>query len=321
MEEIKLGYTKQIMDSVIVEVKKIIVEQDDVVKSCLVGLLSGGHILLEGVPGLAKTLLVRTFAKIMDLDFKRIQFTPDLMPSDVTGTKIFNMKTGDFELKQGPVFTNLLLADEINRTPPRTQAGLLQAMEEQVITIDGQELALPQPYMVLATQNPIEYEGTYPLPEALLDRFIMKILIQYPSLHAEMELLKRIDQGFNSVDLETAGVKKVCSAEEILKCRKEIDAVTVDDDLIQYITEIVSLTRKHSMVEMGCSVRGSIALLQSSKTLAVMQGRDYVLPEDIKDMVLPVLRHRIVIQPEVELEGIQVDQVLTKMLEQVKVPR
>ncbi len=321
MERVEKGYTKHIVDKIRKEIDKVIVEQEEMLKLCMVGLLCGGHVLLEGVPGLAKTLMVRTLAKTMNVDFKRIQFTPDLMPSDVTGTKIFNMQTREFELKKGPIFTNFLLADEINRTPPKTQAGLLEVMEEQAVTIDGQNIHLPSPYMVFATQNPLEYEGTYPLPEALLDRFLMKILIDYPSAEAEKTVLEKYHAGFNTIDLDSTGVESVCSGDDILGCREEIKEVQVDNSIFDYIIQIVRETRNYTSIEVGSSPRGSIALLQSAKAYAVISGRDYVIPEDIKTVAYPVLRHRIALRPELTIEGIKEDKVIDNILTQIKVPR
>lgn len=303
------------------QIKKVIIGQDELIDFSLIGLLSGGHILLEGVPGLAKTLMVKVLARTMDLEFKRIQFTPDLMPADVTGTRIYNMHSREFELKKGPVFTNLLLADEINRTPPKTQAGLLEAMAEGTVSIEGNMMPLPRPYMVFATQNPLEYEGTYTLPEALTDRFLMKIYIGYPSLKAEKEVLLRHHQGFNSMDLDSAGVEKVCTTQDILDCMKAVNSVTVDEGLMEYIVEIVSKTRNHALVDVGSSPRGSLALLQTSKASAALEGRGFVIPEDIKKMALPVLRHRIIIKPELEIEGVRSEKVIEDILSVVKVPR
>lgn len=321
MEKVEKGYTKDIVDKISKEIKKVIVEQDELFNFSLTALLCGGHVLLEGVPGLAKTLMVRGVSRSIDVDFKKIQFTPDLMPADVTGTKIFDMQSREFELKKGPVFTNLLLADEINRTPPKTQAGLLEAMEEQTVTIDGEIIKLPNPYMVFATQNPIEYEGTYPLPEALLDRFLMKLIVDYPSPSAEKEVLKKYNQGFTSVDLDSAGVTAVCSAEDILKCRNEIKNTEIDEELMGYIICIISETRNHPFIEIGSSPRGSIALLQASKAYAVINGRDFVIPEDIKSVAIPCLRHRIILKPEIQIEGTTEDEVLESILAGVKVPR
>ncbi len=314
-------YTKKIIDNIKSEVKKVIVEQDELLDYSIVGLLCGRHLLLEGVPGLAKTLLVRVLSKTIDVDFKRIQFTPDLMPSDVTGTSIYNMQTRDFELKKGPIFTNFLLGDEINRTPAKTQAGLLEAMEEQRVTIEGEELELPSPYMVFATQNPIEYEGTYPLPEALLDRFIMKLIVGYPSPGAEKEVLLRHHKGLKIIDLDSQGVNKVCTGEDIVKCQEEAAKVEITEELINYIIKIITETRNHPYIDRGSSPRGSIALMQTSKAYALMVGRDFVIPEDIKRLALPTLRHRISLKPEVEIEGMSTDDVINNILSKVKVPR
>ncbi|PAB59770.1 magnesium chelatase [Anaeromicrobium sediminis] len=300
------------------EVKKIIVDQDEAIKNCLISLFCEGNVLLEGVPGLAKTLLVKTLSQSVDLEFKRIQFTPDLMPSDVTGTKIFNMETREFQLKKGPIFTNFLLADEINRTPPKTQAGLLEAMEEKFVTIDGERLELPKPYMVFATQNPIEYEGTYVLPEALTDRFLMKIKISYPSKEAEKNILMK--HNLNMMDIDK-NVSAVCSKEHILKCREEIENVIVKEELIDYIVEVVSRTRENELIEIGSSPRGAIALLKTAKAHAAMEGRDYVIPEDIKEVIIPTLTHRIILKAEMEIEGVLVENVIMNILDVVKVPR
>ena len=303
------------------ELKKVIIEQDELLEQSLVVLFSGGHVLLEGVPGLAKTLFVKTLAEIMSVNFKRIQITPDLMPSDITGTKIFNMQSTEFELKKGPVFTNLLLADEINRTPPKTQAGLLEAMGENTVTIDGDSIVLPKPYMIFATQNPLEYEGTYPLPEALVDRFLMKVLIDYPTQTCEKEIIKRYNSGEFGFDVLNYNLEKVCTAEDLERCRKEVQRVKVDDDLMTYIVSIVSETRTSAMIDIGSSPRGTISLLLCSKAYAALHGRDYIIPEDIKKMALPALRHRITLKPELEIEGAKPDDILSEILAKIKVPR
>jgi len=321
LENVEKNIVKELAEKIDRELKKVIVEQEELIEQSIISLLSGGHVLLEGVPGLAKTLMVRALAKTLSLDFKRIQFTPDLMPADVTGTKIFNMQTREFELKKGPIFTNLLLADEINRTPPKTQAGLLEAMAEQTVSIDGEMHELPSPYMVFATQNPLEYEGTYPLPEALVDRFLMKIIIDYPSNNAEKEVLKRHNEGFSSIDLDKVNLEAVCKADDILKCREQVEKVRVEDELLEYIVKIISETRDNPTIDIGSSPRGSIALLQCSKACAAYNGRDYVIPEDIKKMAVPTLRHRIILKPELELEGVKPEQVLGDILSKVKVPR
>lgn len=321
MENHEEKSVRNIMDKIAMELKKVIVEQDQLIEFSLISLICGGHVLLEGVPGLAKTLMVKALSKTISLDFKRIQFTPDLMPADVTGTRIFNMETRTFEFKKGPVFTNMLLADEINRTPPKTQSGLLEAMAENTVSIDGEMFSLPSPYMVFATQNPLEYEGTYSLPEALVDRFLMKIIIHYPSAAAEKEVLKRHDMGLFSVDLDNCNLKTVCTSEDILNCRQQVQNIKIEDDLMDYIINIVSGTRKNPVVDIGSSPRGSIALLQCSKAYAAYSGRDYVIPEDIKKVAIPVLRHRIILKPELEIEGVGPEQVLSDILSKVKIPR
>lgn len=303
------------------ELKKVIVGQDKILDLALVSLLSGGHVLVEGVPGTAKTLLVKALAQAVSLDFKRIQFTPDLMPADITGTKIFNMQTREFELKKGPIFTNLLLADEINRTPPKTQAGLLEAMAEERVTIEGETLPLTAPYIVFATQNPLEYEGTYPLPEALLDRFIMKITIDYPSAEEEIEVIRKHHQGFDMKDLTSSDVKAVCTREDLLSLCHTVEEVKVEEALLGYIVTLVQETRKSPILEVGSSPRGSIALLKAAKAYAVLKGRDYVLPEDVKDLFIPTMRHRVVLKPEIELEGTKVERALNNILDKVNVPR
>lgn len=321
MENNEEKLVKNVIDKITLELKKVIVEQDELIEFSLISLICGGHVLLEGVPGLAKTLMVKALSKIISMEFKRIQFTPDLMPADVTGTNIFNMQTREFELKRGPIFTNLLLADEINRTPPKTQAGLLEAMAENTVSIDGEMISLPSPYMVLATQNPLEYEGTYPLPEALIDRFLMKLVIDYPSVAAEKEVLKRHHHGFHSIDLNNYNLEKVCTAETILECRREVQSVEIEDSLMEYIVTIISETRNNPLIDIGSSPRGSIAVLECSKAYAAYSGRDYVIPEDIKKVVIPTLRHRIILKPELELEGVNPEQVLSDILSKVKVPR
>ena len=321
MENQDKTYVKELTEKIIPELKKIIIEQDELIQNSIISMICGGHVLLEGVPGLAKTLMVRALSRVMSVDFKRIQFTPDLMPADVTGTKIYNMQLREFELKKGPVFTNLLLADEINRTPPKTQAGLLEAMAEGTVSMDGEMLSLPSPFMVFATQNPLEYEGTYPLPEALIDRFLMKIIIDYPSPQGEKEVLRKHNEGLYGTELDNCELIPACTPQDILRCREEVKKVKVDEPLMEYIVNIVLETRNHPMIDIGSSPRGSIALLQCSKACAAYEGRDYVIPEDIKKMAIPTLRHRIMLKPELELEGTQPRQVLADILSKIKVPR
>ena len=302
------------------ELKKVIVEQEDVIDQLLVCVLIKGHGLLEGVPGLGKTLLIKTLAKSMGIDFKRVQFTPDLMPSDITGARIYNTKEKEFEFIKGPVFTNLLLGDEINRTPPKTQAGLLEAMEEGRVTIDGESYKLAEPFITFATQNPLEYEGTYTLPEALLDRFLMKIYIEYPSQEGEVEVVKRYHEGFDKT-LESILINQVGSRDDLLYCQKEVEKIIVENSLIEYIVQIVKSTRESPFIEIGSSPRGSIALLLAAKATALLKERDFVIPEDIKEIAFPVLRHRIMLKPEAYVEGVKTDDVIREILSTVKVPR
>lgn len=317
MEQIK---TKELIRSIKSELSKVIVEQEEVIDLILIAIFTKGHVLLEGVPGLGKTLLIKSLAKTMGIDFKRVQFTPDLMPSDITGASIYNTKERSFEFKKGPIFTNLLLGDEINRTPPKTQAGLLEAMEEGMVTIDGVSYKLSEPFVVFATQNPIEYEGTYPLPEALLDRFLMKIYIDYPSTQGEVEVIKRYHEGFDK-SLENVQINKVGSHEDILRCQREVEKITVEDSLIEYMVNIIQKTREYPLMEIGSSPRGSISLLQASKANAILMERDFVVPEDIKKVAYPVLRHRIILKPEAYVEGVKTDDVISEILSHVKVPR
>lgn len=319
MEKLDKDVVKEILDGIKKELRKAIIEQDELIDHALISMISGGHVLLEGVPGLAKTLMVKALAKSLDVNFKRIQFTPDLMPADITGTQIFNLKNSEFEFKKGPIFTNFLLADEINRTPPKTQSGLLEAIQESTVSIDGQTYELPKPFMVFATQNPLEYEGTYPLPEALVDRFLMKLMIDYPSEHAEQEILRRHHTG--ELDMDIHNCQSVCTKEDLAKCMNFVKSVNVEPDLMGYIVSIIAETRKNDAIEIGSSPRGSLALMQSAKGCAAYAGRDYVIPEDIKEMALPTLRHRLILKPELELEGVLPEAVIEELLATVKVPR
>lgn len=318
----EIGHVKSIYDQIRNEVKKVIIEQDKMIDYAILSLLCGGHLLIEGVPGLGKTLFIKALTDSMHLTSNRIQFTPDMMPADVVGTKVYNMQTQAFELRKGPVFANLILADEINRTPPKTQAGLLEAMQEESVSIDGVTMPLPQPFMVMATQNPIEFEGTYSLPEALVDRFLFKVIIDYPSKEAEAQLLRRMNEiHTRKLDPQNCGVQAACSEADILAARETISAIKLEDSLFDYIVEIVDATRHHKIIEIGSSPRGGIALMNAAKAYAAVNGREYVLPEDIKEVALPALNHRIVLVPEAELEGILVKSVLTEILNKVKVPR
>lgn len=317
-----INQVKQVYTQIKQEIAKVIVDQEKMSEYAILGLLCGGHILVEGVPGLGKTLFIKALSDSMNLTSNRIQFTPDLMPADVIGTKIYNMQDQKFELRQGPVFAQVILADEINRTPPKTQAGLLEAMQEESVSIDGTTMMLPQPFFVMATQNPIEYEGTYNLPEALIDRFLFKIHIDYPTAQGEVEMLRRMNnKHIRKIDTINSDVRKVCTAEDIIKARETISAIKLEESLFHYIIQIVRETRSHRAVEIGSSPRGAIALMNAAKAYAAVQGRDYVLPEDIKEVTFPALNHRLILMPEAALEGVKTRNVLEDILNGVKVPR
>ncbi len=303
------------------EVGKAIAGQEQAVEQALVAVLANGHVLLEGVPGVAKTLLVRTLAKTLALDYGRVQFTPDLMPSDVIGTSVFDPKTAEFKLRQGPIFVNILLADEINRTPPKTQAALLEAMEERRVTIDGEPHPLPPPFIVFATQNPIDFEGTYPLPEAQQDRFLLKVFIDYPAPEVEVEVLRRHHSGFKPQNLEQVGVKAVVDLPALQAAQSEVQAVAVEEKIFSYIYEIVRATRQANDILVGGSPRAGIAMLNCSKAIAALRGRAFVIPDDVKELALPVLRHRVILRPEAEVEGLTTDRVLTSLIDAQIVPR
>jgi len=309
------------IDAIRGEVGKVVVGQDGVLAGFLAALLADGHVLLEGVPGVAKTLLVKTVAATLSVDMSRIQFTPDLMPSDVTGQLMYEQHTGTFEFREGPVFTNLLLADEINRTPPKTQASLLEVMEERQVSVGGEPRPLPSPFMVIATQNPVEYEGTYPLPEAQLDRFLAKLRVGYPERDNEQEVLARHNRGLNLHAVEESGVRAVATPQHLAAARAAVRAVQVEDSMLGYITEVVRATRVSPVVDLGVSPRGGVALLGLSKAWAWMAGRDFVTPDDVKAIAKPGLRHRLHVQPEAELEGVNADMVLDGILDSVPVPR
>jgi len=316
-----LTYTPQTVAQILNELRKVIVGQDEAIEQILVAFLAEGHALIEGVPGTAKTLTVKTLARIIGAHFSRIQFTPDLMPSDVTGTNVFNMQTSQFSLRHGPIFTDILLADEINRTPPKTQAALLEAMEERQVTIDGERFQLSPIFTVLATENPIEYEGTYPLPEAQLDRFLLKILIDYPPAEAELEIVARWDQGFNSRRLEDVDVEPLGDVAAIQHCRAEVRAIRLEPGVQKYIVEIVRKTRSHPSILYGASPRAAVALLLCSKALAAIRGREFVTPDDIRDIAVPVMRHRLALRAEAELDGATTDAVIGDVIKSVEVPR
>ncbi|MGH9244679.1 MAG: AAA family ATPase [Acidimicrobiales bacterium] len=303
------------------EVGKVVVGQDGTLSGLVAALLVRGHVLLEGVPGVAKTLLVKTVAAGLDLEFKRVQFTPDLMPSDVIGQVIFDRAGATFSFREGPVFTNLLLADEINRTPPKTQAALLESMEERQVSVEGEARPLPEPFVVVATQNPVEYEGTYPLPEAQLDRFLFKLHVGYPTFEQEQDVLARHDRGLDPHDLEAAGVRAVAGPAELEAARDQVKAIRVEPPVQAYIVALVRATRESPSVTLGVSPRGAANLLHAAKAWAWMAGRAFVTPDEVKAVAKPAMRHRLLIRPELELEGTTADSVLDGILASVPAPR
>ena len=303
------------------EIRKAVVGQDEVIDLMLTSLLAGGHILLEGVPGTAKTLITRAFAASLALQFGRIQFTPDLMPGDVLGTNLFNFQTNSFLLTKGPIFTQLLLADEINRTPPKTQAALLQAMNEHVVTIDGKDYELGDDFMVVATQNPIEQQGTYPLPEAQLDRFLFKITIDHPSRDEERDIVRRHGHRSAMPRLEDFDIAAVADSATLAAVREAVAYVRLSDPLIDYIVDVIRATREHSSLEVGASTRAANMLASAVRAFAVLQGRNFVIPDDIKILALPVLRHRVTMSPSAEIEGLSADRILREVLDQTPAPR
>ena len=311
----------KLSDRISAEISKVIMGQQEAVTLSLVGLLARGHVLMEGVPGLGKTLLAKTLAYILRAEFTRIQFTPDLMPADILGTNIFDLESRTFHLRKGPVFTEVLLADEINRAPPKTQSALLEAMEERQVSIDGKTYGLSESFMVVATQNPIEQEGTYPLPEAQLDRFLMKIILDYPSAEQERNLLGRYGKSVEVHDLEKVGLARLSSENGVARFRQWIEKVQMEEGIVAYVQRLLEGTRRSPHIYLGASPRGGIALLRTSRCLAAMQGRDFITPDDVKEMALPVLRHRVILRPEAELEGLTPDRVLTQILENIEVPR
>ncbi|HEU5222288.1 MAG TPA: AAA family ATPase [Candidatus Lumbricidophila sp.] len=302
------------------EVGRAVVGQDGAVTGLLIALLANGHVLLEGVPGVAKTLLVRTLSRTLQLDTKRVQFTPDLMPGDVTGSLAYDPRSGEFAFREGPVFTNLLLADEINRTPPKTQSALLEAMEERQVSVDGTTRPLPEPFLVAATQNPIEYEGTYALPEAQLDRFLLKLVLNVPERDAEVAMLRRHADGFNPHDLAAAGVTPVLNAADLAAARAAAARVGVADDVLRYLVDLARATRLAPSLRLGVSPRAATGLLAAAKAWAWLNGYPSVTPDHIQSMLVSVWRHRVQLRPEAELEGVAVDQILIGIMQQVQVP-
>ncbi len=300
---------------------QVIVGQSSLIEQLLVALLAGGHIILEGVPGTGKTLLVKVLAQLIQADFRRIQLTPDVLPSDITGTNIFDLNSRNFTLRKGPVFTEVLLADEINRTPPKTQAALLEAMEEKQVTLDGESLPLPDLFWAIATQNPLEFEGTYPLPEAQLDRFLFKLVVNYPDQAAEKQMLLNRQAGFAARRLDISRLKPIATVAEILQARQAVQQIKVSETIIDYLLALVRTSRQYPDLALGASPRAAGAWLQTSQAVAWLAGRNFVTPDDIKVVASPLLRHRLILKPEAMLDGLQIDAVIASVINQVPVPR
>lgn len=313
-EELNVEPIREIAQEVLSEVSRVIVGYGEILQQLFIALLVNGHVLLEGVPGLGKTVMAKTFAKTLGISFRRVQFTPDLLPSDITGTKIFDQNEGSFVLQKGPLFANIVLADEINRSAPKTQAALLEAMAERQITIEGETLLLDKPFMVVATENPVEMEGTYPLPEAQLDRFIMKVWLDYPSKEEEVDIMRRQLSG------ESPSVVAITSGEELLAAQKLMNMVYIDDRILKYIRDIVLKTRNHPQIALGCGPRASLVLMKCSKARAAILGRVYVTPDDVRALIMPALNHRILLKPEAELEGLDIKSVLKNIVEDIPIP-
>jgi len=314
---LNLNEVNNLINDVINEVSKIIVDKNNVIRLLLMAILANGHVLIEDFPGLAKTLMAKSLAKVLGCKFSRVQFTPDLLPADIIGTMVYNQNTGNFEFRHGPIFTNILLGDEINRAPPKTQSALLEAMQERQVTVEGKTYKLSDPFIVIATQNPIEYEGTYPLPEAQVDRFIMKLNIGYPSKEGEIDMLKRrILRKTDEIELRT-----LASPEIIIESQKAIENVYVSDEILNYIVNIVRATRKHNYVEVGVSPRGTLALLKISRVKAVIDGRDYVIPDDVKEIAPHVLAHRLILKSELWIKGINPADIIQQIINEIEVPK
>jgi len=309
-----ISLVREVSRRIIDEVQRVIVGKRELIENVLVALLSNGHVILEGVPGIAKTMMARNFARTLGCEFRRIQFTPDILPADILGVYVYDSNTGSFRLRKGPIFTNILLADEINRAPPKTQSALLESMQERQVTIEGKTFSLMRPFMVLATQNPIELAGTYPLPEAQLDRFIFKLKVGYPTEEEEVAIMKRMDR------FDEPTVDPVTDRETVVAMQRVIPTIYADEKIMEYIRDIMFRTRRDNRVLLGGSPRASLFLLRASKAKAAVQGRDYVIPDDVKALVDPVLNHRIILKPEVELAGTSVHQVIEDILSEVRVP-
>ena len=316
---IEMTELRESLEKVKSEIRKVIVGQESMIEHLLAALLSNGHVLIEGVPGVAKTITAKLLAKTVDVNFSRIQFTPDLMPSDILGTSVFNMKNSEFEFKKGPIFSNFILIDEINRSPAKTQAALFEVMEERQITMDGTRYEMQEPFLVVATQNPIEHEGTYRLPEAQLDRFLFKINVGYPNLKQEVEIIK--NQHENRLEDKTDAVQSVISGAQLKNYQKLVKDIIVEPHLLEYIAKITINTRENQFLYLGASPRASLALLTASKAFAAIRGRDFVTPEDIKEASYAVLRHRVMVSPEREMEGLTADEIIRQILETIEIPR
>ena len=313
-EEIDITPIREIAQEVLSEVSRVIVGYGDILQQLFISLLVNGHVLLEGVPGLGKTVMAKTFAKTLGISFRRVQFTPDLLPADITGTKIFSQEEGTFVLQKGPIFANVVLADEINRSAPKTQAALLEAMAERQVTIEGETLELVKPFIVIATENPVEMEGTYPLPEAQIDRFLLKIWLDYPEQDEEVDIMRRQISG------ESPSVDKITNAEEILAAQRLVNMVYIDDRILKYIRDIILKTRNHPQIALGCSPRAGLTLMKCGKARAAILGRTYVTPDDVRALTVPALNHRILLKPEAELEGLDVNAVIKGIIEDIPVP-
>jgi len=313
-EEIDITPIREIAQDVLSEVSRVIVGYGDILQQLFISLLVNGHVLLEGVPGLGKTVMAKTFAKTLGITFKRVQFTPDLLPADITGTKIFSQEEGTFVLQKGPIFANVVLADEINRSALKTQAALLEAMAERQVTIEGETLILEKPFIVIATENPVEMEGTYPLPEAQVDRFLLKIWLDYPEQDEEVDIMRRQISG------ESPSVDKITNAEEILAAQRLVNMVYIDDRILKYIRDIILKTRNHPQIALGCSPRAGLTLMKCGKARAAILGRTYVTPDDVRALTVPALNHRILLKPEAELEGLDVNAVIKGIIEDIPVP-